>query len=396
MKYPFLSVFILSLFLQCMLCAPALAQLEFTVGGVEMESEAGVPGVLGDVDDSLEEAADDEGEDKQRNWEPVVAPMPSRNPVFGWMIAVPAMLMYKPSFVEPEDRVWISGVFGFYAENESWGAGLLQRMSFGGDRWRVTGALFHAEMNYRYFGIGGDGGPSIVLDQDMDLVLGEGLRRIAPNFYLGLRGTYSETQVGPRLPDIDLPPGLDPDRLKVDLTLATIAPRLQYDTRDSEFYPRSGLLIDATAAVSREAIGADLDYERYDASMNYYLPMGKKGVLASRVATQYTSGGTPFFLYPAFGQGADLRGYEMGSYRDRFLVAAQTEYRHRFTKRIGAAVFGGAGSVSPDFAGWEKTLWSVGAGLRWVLAPKNDISLRIDIARGRDETVYYVGIGEAF
>jgi hypothetical protein len=31
-----------------------------------------------------------------------------------------------------------------------------------------------------------------------------------------------------------------------------------------------------------------------------------------------------------------------------------------------------------------------------VLAPKNDISLRVDIARGRDETVYYVGIGEAF
>jgi len=53
-------------------------------------------------------------------------------------------------------------------------------------------------------------------------------------------------------------------------------------------------------------------------------------------------------------------------------------------------------SVSPDFAGWEKTLWSAGAGLRWVLAQKNDISLRIDIVRGRDETVYYVGIGEAF
>ena len=86
----------------------------------------------------------------------------------------------------------------------------------------------------------------------------------------------------------------------------------------------------------------------------------------------------------------------MGSYRDRFLVAAQAEYRHRFTKRIGAVAFGGAGSVAPDFGGWEKTLWSVGAGFRWVLAPKNNISLRLDIARGRDETIYYVGVGEAF
>ena len=393
---PALSALAAWLFLQFAMAAPAFAQAEFAIGGVELESEGNVPGVLGDVADGLEET-DDEAEDgKQRSWEPVIAPIPSRNPVFGWMLSVPAMLMYKPSFVEPEDRVWISSLFGFYAENESWGAGLLQRMSFGGYRWRVMGSLFHSEMNYRYFGIGGDGGASIVLDQDMDLLLAEGLRRIAPNLYLGLRGVYAETQVGPRLPDIELPPGFDPDRLKVDLTLATIAPRLQYDTRDNEFYPRSGLLIDANAAVSRDTFGADLDYERYDASLNHYLPLGAKSVLASRVATQYTSGDTPFFLYPAFGQGADLRGYEMGSYRDRFLVAAQTEYRHRFTERIGAVAFGGVGSVAPDFAGWEKTLWSAGAGFRWVIAPKNNISLRVDIARGRDETIYYVSIGEAF
>jgi hypothetical protein len=376
--------------------APAFAQAEVVVGGVKLESEADVPGVLGDVDDELEESADGRSDGKERSWEPVVAPIPSRNPAFGWMLSVPAMLMYKPSFAGPEDPVWISGLFGFYAENESWGAGLLQRMSFGGDRWRVTGALFRAEMNYEYFGIGGGGGASIVLDQDADLALVEGLRRVAPNLYLGLRAMYARTELGPQLPDIDLPPGLDPGRLRVDLTLATIAPRLQYDTRDNEFYPRSGLLVNASAAVSRDSIGADLDYERYEASMNHYLAIGNQGVLASRVVSQYTSAGTPFFLFPAFGQGADLRGYQMGSYRDRFLVAAQTEYRHRFTRRIGAAAFGGVGSVAPDFAGWEKSLWSAGAGFRFVLAPKNDISLRVDLARGRDETVYYVGVGEAF
>ena len=393
MKLHAFHVLLSVLFLQCILVVPAFAQAEIVIGGVEMESEAGVPGVLGDVNDSLGDKVD---ENKERNWEPVIAPMPSRTPVFGWMIGVPAMLMYKPSFAEPEDRVWISGLFGFYAENESWGAGLLQRMSFGGDRWRVMGALFHGDINYRYYGIGGDGAASLLLDQDMDLFLAEGLRRVVPNLYFGLRYVYAETGVGPRLPDSPLPPGLDPDRLRADLALATIAPRLQYDTRDNEFYPRSGLLVDATASVSREAIGADVDYERYDASMNHYLPLGERGVLASRVAAQYIAAGAPFFLYPAFGQGADLRGYQMGSYRDRFLVAAQTEYRHRFTERIGAVAFGGMGSVAPDFAGWEETLWSVGAGFRWVIAPKNNISLRVDIARGRDETIYYVSIGEAF
>lgn len=373
------------------------AQADISVGAVKMEQEAGVPGVMGDVDDTLEASDDAPDQEKQRNWEPVIAPLPSRNPVFGWMLAVPAMLMYKPAFVEPEDRVWISGLFGFYAENESWGGGLLQRTSFGGDAWRVTGALFHAEMNYKYYGIGSGGDDRhIVLDQDMDLFLAEGLRRVAPNFYIGLKGMYAQTNVGPRLPDVSLPPGLDPDILIIGIDMATISPRLQYDTRDAEFYPTSGLFVDVTAAISRESIGADLDYERYEINANHYRPVGDKGVLASRIASQYVAGDAPFFLFPAFGQGVDLRGYQMGSYRDQFLLAAQTEYRHRFTDRIGAVAFAGVGSVSPDFLGWEKTLGSVGAGLRWVLAPKNNISLRVDIARGRDETVYYVGVGEAF
>ena len=157
MKHPVLNALVATLLLQFALVSTAFAQAEFVLGGVEMESEGNVPGVLGDVDDSLEET-DYEAEDgKQRSWEPVIAPIPSRNPVFGWMVAVPAMLMYKPSFAAPEDRVWISGLFGFYAENKSWGAGLMQRMSFGGDTWRVMGSLFHAEMNYRYYGIGGGG-----------------------------------------------------------------------------------------------------------------------------------------------------------------------------------------------------------------------------------------------
>ena len=63
--------------------------------------------------------------------------------------------------------------------------------------------------------------------------------------------------------------------------------------------------------------------------MNHDLPIGDNGGLASRVAMQCTSQVTPFFLYPAFGQGANLRGYQ-------------------------------------------------------------------DVARGRDETMYYVNVGEAF
>jgi len=39
---------------------------------------------------------------------------------------------------------------------------------------------------------------------------------------------------------------------------------------------------------------------------------------------------------------------------------------------------------------------SVGTGFRYVLAKKNNVSLRFDAAWGRDEHIFYVGIGEAF
>ena len=277
------------------------------------------------------------------------------------------------------------------------GAVLCNRMSFGGDRWRVLGSLFHADLNFEYFGIGGpEDGRSIVLDQEMDLFMVEGLRRIMPNFYAGLRGVYTETEIGPRLPDVDLPPGFDPDRLRTELTLSTLAPRLQFDSRDAEFYPTDGFLVDLTAYISRESFGADVEYERYEFEANNYRTLSQSAVLASRIAIQYVDENAPYFLYPAFGRDADLRGYQMGSYRDQFLVAGQTEYRLRLDERWGAVAFAGIGSVSPDFLGWEESLWSFGGGLRWLIAPQNDISLRLDIARGRDETIYYVGVGESF
>ena len=381
----------------CVLAAPARAETDVAVGGIRLEQEANVAGIPGDVQDALEEAVETEQPGHKRNFETVVAPIPSRSPLLGWTLSVPAMFLYRPAGADPEDQVWVSGAFGFYAENDSWGGGLFHKMSVGGDAWRLKGALFHADLNYDYYGIGGGGdGPSIPLSQPTDLVMLEALRRGRPNLYFGLKAIYGETEVRLDLPGDILPPGIGPEDLRLDFTLATLNPRLQFDTRDNEFYPRDGFLIDGDVAISRESIGADADYEKYEFSANNYSSLGQAGVLASRLHMKYVGKNAPFFLYPAFGQGSDLRGYQTGTYRDRFLVAAQAEYRHRFTPRLGAVAFAGVGTVAPDFADWGKTLGSVGAGFRYVLAPKNNLSLRIDVARGRDESIYYVSIGEAF
>ena len=381
----------------CVLAAPVYAETDVAVGGIRLEQEANVAGVPGDVQDALEDAVEPNQPGRKRNFEMVVAPIPSRSPLLGWTLSVPVMFLYRPPGADSQDQVWVSGAFGFYAENDSWGGGLFHKMSVGGDAWRLKGALFHADLNYDFYGIGGEGdGPSVPLSQPTDMIMLEALRRGRPNLYFGLKAVYGETEARLNIPGDILPPGIDPGDLRLDFTVASLNPRLQFDTRDNEFYPRYGFLIDADVAIGREAIGADADYEKYDFSANNYFALGKVGVLASRLRLQYVGKDAPFFLYPAFGQGSDLRGYETGTYRDRFLFAAQAEYRHRFTPRLGAVAFAGVGTVASDFAEWGKTLGSVGAGFRYVLAPKNNLSLRIDFARGRDESIYYVSIGEAF
>jgi outer membrane protein assembly factor BamA len=176
----------------------------------------------------------------------------------------------------------------------------------------------------------------------------------------------------------------------------TLAPKLVFDTRDSPFYPRDGWLTEGTMAIARTGLGSDLDYERHDWAVNRYLPVTERGTLALRGVVQYVGGDAPFFVFPAFGAGSDLRGYQTGTYRDRFLFAAQAEWRQRLSARWGAVAFAGVGTVDDDFGGWGETLPSGGFGLRWVAAPRNDLSLRLDVAWGRGENEFYVSIGEAF
>jgi hypothetical protein len=93
-----------------------------------------------------------------------------------------------------------------------------------------------------------------------------------------------------------------------------------------------------------------------------------------------------------------MRGYPRGRYRDRHAVTAQAEVRSAHWRRIGAVAFAGAGTVAPAFSKLGTQTWypSVGAGLRYVLMPKQRTTARVDLAFGRGSFGVSVGIGEAF
>jgi hypothetical protein len=96
-----------------------------------------------------------------------------------------------------------------------------------------------------------------------------------------------------------------------------------------------------------------------------------------------------------------MRGFYTGRYRDKNMLAFQTEHRwlpFKFSKRIGGTVFAAAAVVAPqvnEFS-WKHIRPSGGVGLRYLLFPKKDIFLRLDVGFTKEGPGFYLFTGEAF
>jgi Omp85 superfamily domain len=327
----------------------------------------------------------------------VVAPIPISNPTIGTGLAVVVMPFYHVAAGTPLSN---TAVAAGVTSSGSWGVGAAQSTRLRGDDVRIDGFLGYVDLRYDFYGAGssaGMSGQSVPILQKGLAFAPELLFRIARGMFLGLRyrGVRVETAVEG---DPVLPPEVAvvlPD--SITIVSSGIGPRFTFDTRDNDMNPSSGLLVDLRANFADDSLGSDFDYETYDLGANYYRRLGR-GVLALRGYLCQASDATPLFDLCLFGAGSDLRGYEVGRFRDRAMVAAQAEYRFPLAGRFGGVVFGGWGKVAPSFSemGEEPDLPSVGFGLRWLAAEKARVNLSIDIARGRDSTGLYVYVKESF
>jgi hypothetical protein len=337
--------------------------------------------------------------EKPKRGEILLVPIPSNRPTFGWGINLMAGYIFK---LDMEDKVSppsIVAAFGYYSENETWVAGGLGKFFLLEDRYRVTAALITGQVNYDFSGVGTDAGKNgitVPLEQELTAGALEGLTQIAPHLYLGPRYIYSNFHTTVDLSSAASP--TVPPQAQLDSTMSAIGIHLQWDTRDSQFYPGSGGLLDVSTDFHETAWGDDFDYQIYKLSYNHYLTIGPRQVLAVRGASQFCVGDVPFYSLATFGKGPDLRGYKYGQFQDKTLLAAQAEYRLMLTKRFGVVGFAGVGEIGPKITDYtlDDILPSIGGGLRYVLAEKNHIALRLDFAWGREGETYYLSVGEAF
>jgi outer membrane protein assembly factor BamA len=326
----------------------------------------------------------------------VAMPIPMSNPAIGSGLGVAALAIYKPS---GSARPWTSGAGGLYTDTKSWGVAAFQKAYLGGDKYRLTAAAGTGVFNVDFFGVGSDAGSdgrSIELEQKSSGALVEVLTRVRQNVHAGLRfryikmdSTFDTTSLLPQLqlPDIELHSQVS------QLGLAG-----EFDNRDSEYNPRSGVYANAQWLVASDALGSDFDYSRVTAAANGYHAVDDKTVLAWRGSMCRAGTGGPFYDLCNYGQSNDLRGYTAGQYRDHAMVAVQAEVRRKIYKRLGAVAFVGVGEVAPEFSklNTKDLLPSAGIGARFEASTKYRVNVSIDYAVGDGSSAFYFYIGEAF
>jgi hypothetical protein len=171
------------------------------------------------------------------------------------------------------------------------------------------------------------------------------------------------------------------------------------DSRDFVFNPSSGSLATLTASVSDAALGSEFGYRRLRLDARRYQSLSRGHIVAAHVLVIGTDGAAPFDQLALVGSGDILRGYARGRYRDAWLSAAQLEYRTPIRHRVGAVLFGGAGTVAAEARLLRSgpLLPTYGAGLRVQIDEKQRTAVRVDHGRGRDgATGLYIGFNQAF
>ncbi|HVU01698.1 MAG TPA: BamA/TamA family outer membrane protein [Polyangiaceae bacterium] len=179
---------------------------------------------------------------------------------------------------------------------------------------------------------------------------------------------------------------------------AGLGPSWSIDTRDNTVATRSGTLLAFTWLGYDRGLGSRYEFWRAVTEARQFFPVGTDSALGLRYYGEFQGGFVPFYQNAMLGGDELLRGYFMGRYRDKDLLALEAEYRFPIYWRFGGVTFAGAGEVADhakDLAS-VPVRWAVGGGLRLSLNTEERLNLRLDAGFGPDTYGIYFTAREAF
>lgn len=173
---------------------------------------------------------------------------------------------------------------------------------------------------------------------------------------------------------------------------------INFDSRDNIFYPSDGYYLQAFGFWNNRIFGSDFNYFSFKLDLRTYISVSDSQILAFQAIFDTSTGDVPFYKLPRIGGDTLLRGYFSGRFRDKDLLAFQSEYRFPIWKKLSGVVFGAMGTLAgrlKDFS-WDNLKYAGGFGLRFKIIPSEKANLRIDFAFGPRTSGIYFKAGESF
>ena len=324
----------------------------------------------------------------------VWAPIPLLQPALGGGAVLIGLYFYPHEAGKPAN---ITGAAAGYTSTNSYLIAAGHDHHFDGDRWRFQGVAGYAEFNLNFNGIGAEAGkPGRSLSYSIKGTFVE--PRLWRTFSYGWSAGLAAQFLDAEISFDDGEPG-DPifDQVRneaLDLKSIGVGVMAQKDTRDNRFAPYTGQYFQGSGMLFPSSLTNDLDYRIYKAFYNHYWTVRDGTVLAANLTTGYADGQVPFYRLSKL----NFRGVSGDTYWDKFLLQGQAEVRQQIHGNWSAALFAGYGGVSSSLKnlGQDDMIFAGGAGIRYMVAPKQRVALRLDVAKGQDETMVYVSVGEAF
>ena len=318
----------------------------------------------------------------------LLVPVFQSNPKLGTSLG--AMAGYIHYFDE-KSRPSIFALTGQYTSTDSIIGGAFGKSSFDEDRQRLLAGLMYGYVKNDYADYLGTGVP-LQSNGELKQFIARYQYRVYGNWFLGAQAVYQNMAVTGETQFDD-----------VFLNLVGVRPYksggaglvAQYDTRDNENSPHQGWLLNLNNIAYREALGGDDDFDVVRADVRYYLSHGNGNVLAFRNLNHFTGGAPTQVKAPV-----QLRGYKIGQYNGEYMSHIEAEERYRLGEKFTATLFAGIACVyggGRSCSSRDNQFPAAGAGVQYILKPKEGIVLNLEYAQGKDGNYgVYLKMGYAY
>jgi hypothetical protein len=332
---------------------------------------------------------------KRRNF--LLAPQFDRSPETGILTGIYYLQLYKNSR-DSSTRTSNTETFLSFTQKKQYIVELNETILFHQEKYILRGSSILTRYNEYFYGLGN--GHDLKKRDTLEFNLIQTTQRftrvLTRKFFAGLQYQFYQTyNIGYRDSSI-----LEKQRVygRDGSTSSGVGPVFLYDTRDNVIYSRSGAYLDVSALFIRKELGSTCQFFNITVDARKFIKFYKNDVICFQYIMNFNQGDVPFRQLGMLGSDVMMRGYYMGSYRDKVMTCGQVEFRIPVWRFIGMTLFGAAGEVQHDLAALnlDDVRFTYGFGLRFMLIKHERVNVGGDLGFGKGSRALYFGSGESF